>query len=537
MGRDSTTSLAPGFRFHPTDEEIVGYYLRRKVSGKPIRFDPVSVTDIYKSEPWDLPGKSKLKSRDLEWYFFSPLDKKYGNSSRTNRATEKGYWKTTGKDRPVRHNSRVVGMKKTLVYHSGRAPRGARSNWVMHEYRLTDEGLEKAGVVQDAFVLCRVFQKSGPGPKNGEQYGAPFVEEEWEEDEELTLPGEEIVANKGSVDVSEDMHFEVDDIAQQYFDGELPCECTQLPSNCPQDASNHVMLPNVLVENDNKPETCASETVELQQSHKFFQPEQYQMGANSEKDEHIDYLLDEPYPSVPDDLALNEELFLEANDLSNPAESDPTSFDLLEEYLTFFDADDNLHLDFEPSDILGGEEPISGQAIPEEVEKEFMATKQASVASVNDASTSKPNPEAIETDSKSPFLKRASYMLGNIPAPPAFASEYPSKDMVIRLNSLAQTSSPAHVTAQMIRVRNSTPSGELSSSLYGKNADVDLILSFARHRHQGERDDIVTQLPIFGAQSQKNGNMGSRGFLFFFLLFWVLILSVSFKVGSYIYTH
>ena len=93
-------------------------------------------------------GKSKLKTRDLEWYFFSPLDKKYGNSSRTNRATEHGYWKTTGKDRPVRHNSRVVGMKKTLVYHSGRAPRGARSNWVMHEYRLTDEDLEKAGVVQ-----------------------------------------------------------------------------------------------------------------------------------------------------------------------------------------------------------------------------------------------------------------------------------------------------------------------------------------------------------------------------------------------------
>ena len=57
MGRDSTTSLAPGFRFHPTDEEIVGYYLRRKVSGKPIRFDPISVTEIYKSEPWDLPGK------------------------------------------------------------------------------------------------------------------------------------------------------------------------------------------------------------------------------------------------------------------------------------------------------------------------------------------------------------------------------------------------------------------------------------------------------------------------------------------------
>lgn len=57
MGRGSvTTSLAPGFRFHPTDEELVRYYLKRKVCNKPFKFDAISVTDIYKSEPWDLPG-------------------------------------------------------------------------------------------------------------------------------------------------------------------------------------------------------------------------------------------------------------------------------------------------------------------------------------------------------------------------------------------------------------------------------------------------------------------------------------------------
>ena len=174
---------------------------------------------------------------------------------------------------------------------------------------------------------------------------------------------------------------------QQYFDGELPFEYDQPLSNYLQDTINPVEQPNVLVENDNKP-------LELQHNHGFFQlPEQYEMGGNSEKDEcfaessgnlaessdnlkdeDIDYLLDEPYPSVPDDLALNEELFLEANDLSSPVETDPTGVDILEEYLTFFDADDNLQLSFDPTELFGSEVPISGQTIPEEVIVIFPST-------------------------------------------------------------------------------------------------------------------------------------------------------------------
>ena len=54
----AATSLAPGFRFHPTDEELVSYYLKRKVMGKPVRFDAIGDVDIYKHEPWDLAGAS-----------------------------------------------------------------------------------------------------------------------------------------------------------------------------------------------------------------------------------------------------------------------------------------------------------------------------------------------------------------------------------------------------------------------------------------------------------------------------------------------
>ncbi|KAL5100692.1 hypothetical protein RYX36_005019 [Vicia faba] len=185
-------TLPPGFRFHPTDEELVAYYLERKITGRIIELDIIAEVDLYKCEPWDLPEKSFLPSKDMEWYFYSPRDRKYPNGSRTNRATRGGYWKATGKDRAVSSQKRQVGMKKTLVYYKGRAPHGIRTNWVMHEYRLNEShpGASLSSL-KDSYSLCRIFKKTIQIPTKTN-------EEEQAEDtkKEIMMQGEDSSGNE-----------------------------------------------------------------------------------------------------------------------------------------------------------------------------------------------------------------------------------------------------------------------------------------------------------------------------------------------------
>lgn len=201
---DDKDQWPPGFRFHPTDEELVLYYLKRKICKKRLKLDIIGETDVCKWDPEELPGQSILKTGDRQWFFFSPRDRKYPNGGRSNRATRNGYWKATGKDRNVMCNSRSAGVKKTLVFYRGRAPNGARTDWVMHEYTMDEEELKRCQNVKDYYALYKVYKKSGPGPKNGEQYGAPFKEEDWAEDECVheSIPAESEALTKQAKEIA-----------------------------------------------------------------------------------------------------------------------------------------------------------------------------------------------------------------------------------------------------------------------------------------------------------------------------------------------
>ncbi|CAN1240124.1 NAC domain-containing protein 2 [Linum grandiflorum] len=154
--------LPPGFRFHPTDDELVKHYLCRKCASQPISVPIIAEIDLYKHDPWDLPGMALYGEK--EWYFFSPRDRKYPNGSRPNRSAATGYWKATGADKSI-GLPRPIAIKKALVFYTGKAPKGEKTNWIMHEYRLADvdrSALRKKNSLRlDDWVLCRIYNKKG----------------------------------------------------------------------------------------------------------------------------------------------------------------------------------------------------------------------------------------------------------------------------------------------------------------------------------------------------------------------------------------
>ncbi|PIA29515.1 hypothetical protein AQUCO_05900027v1 [Aquilegia coerulea] len=119
-GSQQQPQLPPGFRFHPTDEELVVHYLKKKASSIPLPVTIIAEVDLYKFDPWELPEKATFGEQ--EWYFFSPRDRKYPNGARPNRAATSGYWKATGTDKPI----------------------------------LTSGGTQKL----DEWVLCRIYKKN-----------------------------------------------------------------------------------------------------------------------------------------------------------------------------------------------------------------------------------------------------------------------------------------------------------------------------------------------------------------------------------------
>jgi len=157
VGTEDDDLVFPGFRFHPTDQELLSFYLTRKVQKKGFSIDIIKEVDIYKHDPWDLPNEARHVVQGAgdkeDWYFFCLRGRKYRNSIRPNRVTGSGFWKATGIDKPIHGGAggECLGLKKSLVYYRGSAGRGTKTDWMMHEFRLPSTAAAAAAAeLQDA---------------------------------------------------------------------------------------------------------------------------------------------------------------------------------------------------------------------------------------------------------------------------------------------------------------------------------------------------------------------------------------------------
>ncbi|KAL6652439.1 hypothetical protein ACP70R_011364 [Stipagrostis hirtigluma subsp. patula] len=155
----------PGFRFLPTDLEIVLHYLKHKVLDLelPEHNAVREGLDVYATNAEDITLDIRNGDKEHLGFFFVRKDHAYTNGCWY--ATPGGYWKVRrGGPAAIRHGGRVIAFRTSLDYVRGRAPRGRRTPWSMFVYALNARGhhdlrnLEQPSM--NSFVVCKVRKRA-----------------------------------------------------------------------------------------------------------------------------------------------------------------------------------------------------------------------------------------------------------------------------------------------------------------------------------------------------------------------------------------
>ncbi|XP_048420054.1 NAC domain-containing protein 71-like [Pyrus x bretschneideri] len=156
-----------GYKFHPRDDELVGYYLYNKVRGTPFRDENViPEIDLYGSmearDIWNNNGGQNLE-KDEDLYFFTKLKPAKGTGSRVARTIGSGTWKgeTAGAEVQDPKTKETIGFFKRYQYKNTKYPQESGC-WIMHEFSLHPKQVMRinsspSSRPNDAeYVVCRV---------------------------------------------------------------------------------------------------------------------------------------------------------------------------------------------------------------------------------------------------------------------------------------------------------------------------------------------------------------------------------------------
>ncbi|CAH8259326.1 unnamed protein product [Arabidopsis lyrata] len=149
----------PGFRFQPTDEELINYYLKNKIMGNTwLVDDTICEINILNHHPSSFSSLSRIKSNDSIYYFFVPKQYKTETVRKRNTKEKYWYWKHSGRVKVIEDESgNKIGERQGFLYQKYGDPKtkGNKSRWVMHEYKITSLPHHNL----DSYVICKIFDK------------------------------------------------------------------------------------------------------------------------------------------------------------------------------------------------------------------------------------------------------------------------------------------------------------------------------------------------------------------------------------------
>ncbi|CAI9111873.1 OLC1v1012202C2 [Oldenlandia corymbosa var. corymbosa] len=184
---DLMAEIPPGWRFKPTDEEIVHDYLSNKVLLDPLPdfcIEEIDAEDLrakhpkclvktpysYGNELGGVSKKGKEKEREKEWYLFIYEDEYFDGKTRRIETVGNGVigeWRFDGGEEQIRNSEgNVFGFKIFLQFYSGNPPK--RTPWRMIKYRLDMEFWDNKISDQEVenWILGRII--------NGREYNDTF---------------------------------------------------------------------------------------------------------------------------------------------------------------------------------------------------------------------------------------------------------------------------------------------------------------------------------------------------------------------------
>ncbi|CAN7005487.1 hypothetical protein BRARA_C00597 [Brassica rapa] len=170
--------LPVGYRFHPTEQELILHYLLPKAFASPLPSSIIPVFDVFFSHPLTFPGDQKERQR---YFFCKKRQEVSSNDHRIKISSGNGYWKPIRKERDITACGRTVGIRRTLVFRgtNNSSSSSNKTRWCMTEYCLAGFSSTK---VFGEWAVYKVYKRKEP---KGRRQRKPRVRDA--EEEEFTI--------------------------------------------------------------------------------------------------------------------------------------------------------------------------------------------------------------------------------------------------------------------------------------------------------------------------------------------------------------